>query len=115
TLMLVDPEPDAQRQLLVALGARGHRVVPATAEGAADIAQRMKFDAVLWALRGGGGRWSDFHERVRPSVPVFVLVNDRYDQALAQSLDQGGGFLLSRPIQDDALERVLGTIGRSGA
>jgi hypothetical protein len=107
TLMLVDSDPDAKRQLLAQLGARGHRVVPVAAEGAVDMAQRLHFDAVLWAVRSGAHGWSDFHERVRASIPAFVLVSDGYDQDLARSLEESGGFLLARPVQESALDRIL--------
>jgi CheY-like chemotaxis protein len=107
TLMLVDTDPDAQTQVMSLLGARGHRVVPVAAEAAVDLAQRLRFDAVLWAVRSGGHGWSEFHERVRASIPAFVLISDGYDQDLARSLEASGGFLLARPVQDSALERIL--------
>jgi signal transduction histidine kinase len=107
TLMLVDSDPDAQRQLMSLLGARGHRVVPVAAEGAVDLAQRLRFDAVLWAVRSGAHGWSEFHERVRASIPAFVLISDGYNQELARSLEENGGYLLARPVQESALERIL--------
>jgi GAF domain-containing protein len=107
TLLLVDPDLGAQRQLLGLLAARGHRVVPVRAEEAADLAHRLRFDAVVWAVRPGGPKWSDFHERLREAVPSFILVGDGYDAELAAGLAESGGFLLGRPIQDSELERVL--------
>jgi signal transduction histidine kinase/CheY-like chemotaxis protein len=107
TLMLVDPELSAQRGLVTALGSKGHRVVPSTAEGAADIVQRLHFDAVLWAVRPGRSGWSEFHDRYRASIPAFVLIADSYDPQLAQSLGPRGGFLLSRPVQDKKLAEIL--------
>jgi signal transduction histidine kinase len=107
TLMMVDSDPDAQHRFLSQLGTRGHRVVPVAAEGAVDMAQRLRFDAVLWAVRSGAHGWSDFHERVRASIPAFVLISDGYDQELARSLEASGGFLLARPVQEAALERIL--------
>ena len=110
TLMLVDADLGAQRQLLGLLSARGHRVVPARAEEAADLAHRLRFDGVLWALRPGGSKWSDFQERLREPIPTFVLVSDGYDADLAASLEESGGFLLGRPLQEPELERVLGAV-----
>jgi len=107
TLMLVDPDLSAQRQLSTQLGERGHRVVPVAAEAAVDMAQRLHFEAVLWAIHAGGRGWNEFHDRVRAAIPSFVLISDGYDQELAHSLEQGGGFLLARPVQDSALERIL--------
>jgi CheY-like chemotaxis protein len=111
TLMLVDPDAAGQRQMMKVLSGRGHRVVPAGLDEAADLSQRLKFDAVFWALRPGGGtsvRHSvDSQERVREHVPGFVLVSDAYDAELARSLETGGGFLIARPIQESQLIHVL--------
>ncbi len=77
TFMLVDNDAGAQHQLLGLLSARGHRVVPARAEEAVDLAHRLRFDGVVWVLRPGGPKWSDFQERLRESIAAVVLVGDR--------------------------------------
>jgi signal transduction histidine kinase len=115
TLMLIEPDAGSQRQTLGLLSARGHRVVPVPPEEAADTAQRLRFDAVLWALRPGGSKWSDFQERIRASVSSFVLLADGYDNQLAESLGESGGFLLSRPIQESELDRILAAVDTRAA
>ena len=110
TLMLVDADLGAQRQLLGLLAAHGHRVVPARPEEAGDLAHRLRFDGVVWALRPGGAKWSDFQERLRELIPTFVLVSDGYDADLAASLQESGGYLLGRPLEEPELERVLGAV-----
>jgi len=107
TLMLVDPEVSTQRGLVTALGSKGHRVIPSSAEGAGDIVQRLHFDAVMWAVRPGRSGWSEFHDRYRASISTFVLIADSYDPQLEQSLGPRGGFLMSRPVQDKKLEEIL--------
>jgi CheY-like chemotaxis protein len=110
TILLVDPEHGPQRQLLGLLSVRGHRVVPAAEEEAADLAQRLRFDAVLWAMRlspSGSSKWSEFQERARASITAFVLVSDGYDAELARSIEEGGNFLLGRPIKESDLDRIL--------
>jgi len=111
TIMLVDPDPGPQRQLLGLLSRRGHRVVPVSPEEAADMAQRLRFDAVLWAMRlsgpSAGSKWSEFQERARASIAAFVLVSDGYDAELARSIEAGGNFLLGRPVQESELDRIL--------
>ena len=114
TFLLVDSDLGAQRQFLGLLAARGHRVVPVRAEEAADLAHRLRFDGVVWAVRPGGAKWSDVHERLRQAVPSFVLVSDGYDAELAASLGESGGFLLGRPIQEADLDRVLLAIEMRG-
>ncbi|MEQ1886617.1 MAG: GAF domain-containing protein [Bryobacteraceae bacterium] len=107
TLMVVDSDVSSQRQMVGLLSARGHRVVPVAAEQAGDLAQRMRFDALLWAVRAGGSKWSENHERLRAHVPAFVLMSDGYHSDLAASLAESGGFLLSRPVQEEDLDRIL--------
>ena len=105
TLMLVEVDPDTKRILLASLSSRGHRAVPVALEEAAEVAGRLRFDAVLWAVRSRGGRWSEFRERTRMSA--FVLLSDGYDRELARSLEESGGFLLALPIDDGQLDRIL--------
>jgi CheY-like chemotaxis protein len=110
TIMLVEPDPGPQRQLLGLLSLRGHRVVPASEEEAADLAHRLRFDAVLWSMRlspSGSSKWSEFQERARASITAFVLVSDGYDAELARSIEDSGNFLLGRPIQESELDRIL--------
>jgi signal transduction histidine kinase len=110
TLLLVDPDSGAQRQLIGLLSARGHRVVPAPMEEAADLAHRVRFDAVFWAMGGSTLRSGEFQERVRSHVPVMVLLSDGYDAELARSLEAGGSFLLARPVREAELQTVLSQI-----
>ncbi len=110
TFLLVDPDLGSHRQLMGLLAKRGHRVVPAHAEEAADLAHRMRFDGVVWALRPSGAKWSDFDERLRDLIPAFVLVSDGYDADLAANLQESGGFLLGRPLRELELERALGAV-----
>ncbi len=107
TFMLVDSDRAAQRQMIATLGARGHRAVPVSPEEAADLAQRLRFNAVFWAARSANGRTGEYQERVRALTPSFVLIADAYDSDLAESLEDSGGFLLSRPIKETDLDRVL--------
>jgi hypothetical protein len=107
TLILVDPDRTAAHQLMAVLSRRGHRVVPARAEEAADLAQRLRFDAVLWSAGPGRGEWTQFRDRVRPSIGAFILISDGYDRQLADSMEQNGSYLLARPVDESALDRVL--------
>jgi signal transduction histidine kinase len=114
TLMLVEADPAVERQLLVSLSARGHRAVPVHAEEASDVVGRLRFDAVLWAVRSSGGRWSDFRERSGSSLSAFVLLSDGYDRELARSLEESGGYLLALPFEGAELDRILGEIAGRG-
>jgi len=107
TFMLVDNDAGVQHQLLGLLSARGHRVVPARAEETADLAHRLRFDGVMWVVRPGGAKWSDFQERLFDSISAVVLVSDGYDADLASNLGENGRYLLRRPLQEPELDRVL--------
>jgi signal transduction histidine kinase len=115
TVLLVDPDMGGQRQLLGLLSGRGHRVVPAPMEEAADLTQRVRFDAVFWAVRPSVSGASDYQEKIRGHVTSFVLVSDGYDAELAGSLESSGGFLLARPVGDADLDRVLRQMDARGA
>lgn len=110
TFMLVDNDAGTQHQLLGLISARGHRVVPARAEEAADLLHRLRFDSMVWVLRPSGPKWSDFQERLRDSVSVVVLVSDGYDADLASNLQESGGYLLRRPLQEPDLDRILAAV-----
>jgi len=110
TLMLVDADQAARAQLLGLVAQRGHRVIPVAPEETSSLAQRMRFDGILWAVRSGGPKWSDYQQRLRELIPAFVLVSSGYDAAFASSLADGGGYLLARPVEDAELDQILGTL-----
>lgn len=109
SILVVEPEPAQQRNLVVLLGARGHRVVPiGTAEEAVDLAQRMGFDVILSAVRLSGLNWLELFERVRPLIPAFVLLTEGFDPPLAVNL----GYVLRKPVEAAELDRLLGSVLR---
>jgi signal transduction histidine kinase len=106
-ILLVEPDADEQRRLVMLLGERGHRVVPTVnAEEAVDFAQRLKFDVIFSAMRLPGLNWLGLFERVRPIVPVFVLLTEGFDPPLAMSL----AFVLRKPVDSDELQRLMASI-----
>jgi len=111
TTLVVEPDTKLQRQLVQFLGARGDRVVPvSSAEEAADIAERLRFDLVICAVRLPGLNWVEFFERVRYRVGSFVLLTDGFDPALAMAFKNGEGFVLTKPIDEKELLRICRTI-----
>jgi len=111
TILLVDPEAGSQRQLVAMLSGRGHRVVPVPLEQAADLAQRLRFDAVFWALRASHGRSGEVQESVRALTGGFVALAEAYDTELARTLQAQGVFMLTLPVEEGELDRVLERIG----
>lgn len=116
TILVVEPDTKMQRQLVQLLGARGDRAVPvSSAEEGADVAQRLRFDLVICAVRLPGLNWIEFFERVRHRVGGLVLLTDGYDQALARAFKNGEGFVLSKPIDEAELLRICRTIEERAA
>ena len=107
TLLLVESDSAARQQLVGLLAQRGHRVIPVAEEETPSLAQRMRFDGILWSVRSGGPKWSEYQQLLRERIPAFILVSGGYDAAFASSLAEGGGYLLARPVKEEDLDRVL--------
>jgi C4-dicarboxylate-specific signal transduction histidine kinase/CheY-like chemotaxis protein len=115
TLLLVEPDSAQQRQLVAMLGARGHRVVPCPSpEEAVDLAQRLKFDALMVASRLPGRSWLEVYQSTRGVSNIFVVISDGYDAELARSFDGGDRYLLTRPYQEADIARMLQMIESPG-
>ncbi len=110
TVMLVDPDDATRKQFLSLLAARGHRGVPVAPQEAVDLSQRLRFDAVFWLISPGGPVWTEFYDTIRGQVPAFILVSDGRDSTLAQRLEQNQSILLTRPVPEAEMDRVLGEV-----
>lgn len=111
TFVAVEPDLATQTQLVDLLSQRGHRVVPVTsAEEAAELARRLKFDVAVCSTSLAGLSWVDFYERVRDHVNSFVLLTDGYDADLAKAFQGGEGYVLSKPLDAEHFNRIMGVI-----
>jgi signal transduction histidine kinase/CheY-like chemotaxis protein len=107
TVLVVEPDASVQRQLVQLLGNRGDRVVPvASAEEGADVAQRMRFDMVICAVRLPGLNWVELSERVRNLVGGFVLLTDALSSEVGRAFRNNEGFVLNKPIDEAELQRI---------
>jgi GAF domain-containing protein/CheY-like chemotaxis protein len=111
TLLVIDAEEEAQHQLRDQLTAHGYRVVPVTnADTALELAQRMRFDAVFCSIHAPGLNWVELSERLQSRVGSFVLLTDRYDAELVADFECEFRSVLTRPVAEADLERVLVSI-----
>jgi signal transduction histidine kinase/CheY-like chemotaxis protein len=107
TILIVEPDTKVQRQLVQLLGNRGDRVVPVSnAEEGADLVQRLRFDLAFSAVRLPGCNWIEFFERIRYKVGGFVLLTDAYNNDLARAFQNGEGFVLNKPIDEQEVHRI---------
>jgi GAF domain-containing protein len=108
TALVIDNEETSQRQLLALLSARGFRVVPVdNADTGMELSQRIRFDLAFCSVHAPGLNWVELSERMYSRVGGFVLVSDRHDAELAADFEGDGRFVLSRPILEGELDRVL--------
>lgn len=116
TVLVVEPDTRIQRQLVQILGNRGDRVVPiSSAEEGADLAQRLRFDMAICAVRLPGLNWVEFFERIRYQVGGFVLLTDGYDNDLTRAFQGGEGFVLSKPIDEAEVQRICRVVEEHSA
>jgi hypothetical protein len=88
-------------------------VVPVpSSDSGLELAQRMRFDAAFCSVHAHGLNWVELSERMHSRVGGFVLLSDGYDAELAADFEGDGRFVLSKPVQEAELERVLRTIDR---
>ena len=108
TCLVVEPDRENAAELTGILTGAGCRVIPAgTAEEALELVQRMRFDAVFCAIELPGLNWVQFAEAVRPMIGGFVLLTEGFDWELSRGLVSGDSFVLSKPIHEEELDRVL--------
>ncbi|MGA3027129.1 MAG: GAF domain-containing protein [Bryobacteraceae bacterium] len=111
TALLVEPDPKQQTELVRLLTDHGHRVVPvASAEQAADVAERLRFDLILCGTHLPNLTWVDLFEKVQHHTAAFVLIADPMSPELARVARGSSTFTLSRPVQAQELARLLAAI-----
>jgi CheY-like chemotaxis protein len=109
TIVLIEPDEAAQRQLLAMLSGRGHRVVPINnSDTGMELAQRMRFDFAFCSVHSPGLNWVELSEQLQSRVGTFVLLSDGYDAELVADFETDGRFVLPKPVQESELDRVLG-------
>ena len=111
TALLVDPDPRQQAVVLRLITDHGHRVVPVTsAEQAADIAERLRFDLILCGTHLPNLTWMDLFEKVQHRTTAFVLIAEPMSPELARVARGSSTFTLSRPVQAQEMGRLLAAI-----
>lgn len=107
TVMVVEPEASSQLHVISTFAALGHRVVPVTsAEEGADLAERMRFDLVVCALRLPGLSWTGLLERVRNQVGGIVLLADAYDPNLLRNFQSDDVHVLTKPLDSAEVKQI---------
>ena len=82
----------------------------ASAEEGADLAERMRFDIAVCALRLTGLSWAGFLERVRNVVGSIVLLTDGYDPSLTRLFKSSDVFVVGKPADPAEIRRICETV-----
>jgi len=108
TVLVIEADDSAQRQVLALLATRGCRVVPVNnSDTGLDLSQRMRFDIVFCSVHAPGLNWVELSERMSARIGCFILLSDGYDSELAADFEGEGRFVLAKPVQEPELERVF--------
>jgi len=111
TALVVEPEAVPQSELVRLITDHGHRAVPvASAEQAADIAERMRFDLILCGTHLPNLSWMDLLEKVQQRTWAFVLIADPLSPEAARMARGNNTFTLARPVKAQELGRLLSTV-----
>ncbi|HEY2018136.1 MAG TPA: GAF domain-containing protein, partial [Bryobacteraceae bacterium] len=111
TVLVIEPDEVAQRQILALLSTRGCRVVPVNnSDTGLDLSQRMRFDMAFCSVHAPGLNWVELSERMSSRVGCFILLSDGYDAELSADFEGDGRFVLAKPVQEAELQRVFRTM-----
>jgi len=108
TVLVIDPDEAAQRQITTLLSSRNCRVVPVNnSDTGLDLAHRMRFDLAFCSVHAPGLNWVELSERMGSRVGCFILLSDGYDSELASDFEGDNRFVLAKPVQEHELARVF--------
>jgi len=108
TALVLEPDPEARQTLVSALCDLGHRsVTAASAEEAAELVKRLRFDVLFCSSLLPGAGWPACFENSRAHVRSFVVLTRGPDPALAAALPAGEAWALAKPVRPDELSRLL--------
>jgi CheY-like chemotaxis protein len=113
TILVIEAEEATQRQMLGLLESRGCRVIPVTnSDSGLELAQRMRFDIAFCSVHAPGLNWVELSERLQSRVGAFVLISGRYDPELVADFEEDGRYVISKPVQEGEIDRVLANAER---
>jgi GAF domain-containing protein/ActR/RegA family two-component response regulator len=116
TALVLEPDAEARQTLLSALCDLGHRsVTAASAEEAAELVRRLRFDVCFCSSALSGEGWLSCFENLRAHVRSFVVLTKGHDPALASALPAGAARVLAKPVRADELSQLLGELEPRGA
>jgi CheY-like chemotaxis protein len=111
-ILVVDDEPDIREVMDMLLAPLGYDV--ATAEsGAAGLARarEVEFDLVITDLRMPGISGIEIVAAlrgVRRALPIIVVSGYVSEEAAARCLEQGGVWIINKPVDVDELLHLVG-------
>ncbi len=111
TTLVVEPDAGLRDEFVRLVADQGHRVVPVTsAEEAADIAARVRFDVIFCATHLTSLNWIDLFDRVEQQIACFVLLTDSLNPDPVGAARTTHVPTLGRPVDGRELARIMAAV-----
>ena len=111
TVLVVDDEPRIRRIVEMALGDRGYRVLTApSAEGARDVLERERVDAVITDLQLPGRSGLELLSEIRRTdsgLPVILITAYGTVESAVEAIKAGAFDYVLKPFGVDELEALV--------
>ncbi|MBI1356747.1 MAG: GAF domain-containing protein [Acidobacteria bacterium] len=115
TVLIIDPDPNVQRELVERLSEQSYRAVPvSTGEQGIELCQRIRFEWVFCDLRLHPVTAAEVWDRIRDRCERFILLID--ESANSQGLDAYAGdgrAVLRKPFTAEDVEALIESLLRS--
>ncbi len=111
TTLVVEPDAELRNDFVRLVAGQGHRVIPVTsAEEAADIAARVRFDVIFCATHLTSLNWIDLFDRVEEQIACFVLLTDSLNPDPVGAARATHVPTLGRPVDGRELARIMAAV-----
>ena len=115
TALIIDPDPDVQRQLVMRLSDQSYRAVPvSTGEEGVELCQRMRFEWVFCDFRLQPMSSAEVWEKIRDRCERFILLVDDSSNGKNSEVYSGDGrATLQKPFTAEDVETLIESLLRT--
>ena len=115
TVLIIDSDPEVQRELVERLSEQSYRAVPvSTGEQGIELCQRMRFEWVFCDIRLQPTTAAEVWERIRDRCERFILLTDEAANGQGSEIYTGDGrAVLRKPFTAEEVESLIESLLRS--